>query len=213
MFIFEKQNSSNSPKLISPLKSSAVHIDLSASVEGVVGGSMQAFELLYQHFHRDLYRFALHIVKSDALAQDIVQDVFVRLWENRSKLQKELSIKSYLFTICRNLSLNMLAKAASEAHLCEEILKAYVPNPSPDDAQETYEKQARAAFEQLPPVRRKVFELAKIEGLSYQQIAEQLNISPGTVSDHIVKANRFLKEYVKNQTPVLVGLLLHLYQY
>ncbi len=190
------------------MKPSVFHTDIAAWVEGIAGGSMSSFELLYQHFHRDLYRFARHIVKSDALAQDVVQDVFVRLWENRHKLQKELSIKSYLFTICRNLSLNLLEKAAREAHLCEEILRAYVPNAAADEAKETYEKLAQAALEQLPPVRRRVFELAKIEGLSYDQIAQQLHISPGTVSDHIVKANRFLKQYVKNQLPAVVGFLL-----
>lgn len=190
------------------MKSSASNIELPDWVEGTLAGNIPSFELLYQYFHRDLYRFALHIVKAEPLAQDVVQDVFVRVWENRSKLDKTLSIKSYLFTICRNLSLNLLEKAASESRLHQEILRAYTPTLPTDDLKEVYEQLAQTALEQLPPIRRRVFEMAKIEGHNYQQIAQQLHISPGTVSDHIVKANRFLKEFVKTRPPITILLLL-----
>ena len=190
------------------MKWTALNTDLPDWVEGILAGDVQSFELLYQYFHRDLYRFALHILKAEPLAQDVVQDVFVRLWENRSKLDKTLSIKSYLFTICRNLSLNVLEKAANEAKLHEEIIQAYSPALPSDDLKEVYEKLAQTAFDQLPPVRRRVFEMAKIEGHNYQQIAQQLHISPGTVSDHIVKANRFLREFVKTRHPSTILLLL-----
>ena len=165
-----------------------------------MAGDTRAFRRFYDYFHRDLFRFAQHIVKSEQLAEDIVHDVFVRVWENRLKLDNSLSIKSFLFTICRNLSLNTLEKAATEARVHDEIMRHFtdLPNDEPT-LTENYEKIAQEALNLLPPQRRQVFELAKIEGLSYEQIAQKLNISPGTVSDHLVKANRFLRDYVKKQ--------------
>ena len=183
------------------MKPSTPHNELSDWVLGIVAGETRSFRHLYDYFHRDLFRFAQHIVKSEQLAEDIVHDVFVRVWENRLKLDNSLSIKSFLFTICRNLSLNVLEKAATEARIHDEILRYFSELPVEVPLTDDYEKIAQEALTQLPPQRRQVFELAKIEGLSYQQIAQKLNISPGTVSDHIVKANRFLREYVKNNLP------------
>ncbi|MFN4144589.1 MAG: RNA polymerase sigma-70 factor [Runella sp.] len=183
------------------LKQKAWHSDLGKWVQRIVEGDMAAYRYFYEHFYADLYRFAVYIVKSEVVAEDIVHDVFVKVWENRQQLNHEQSIKSYLFTICRNHALNTLAKAATENRLRDQILQDYQQLSSDNDPTDTLypEEIIQKALEALPDQRRKVFEMAKIKGLSYQQIAQELDISTGTVSDHIVKANRFLRQYFEKK--------------
>jgi RNA polymerase sigma-70 factor (family 1) len=171
--------------------------DLRICVQQVAQGDARAFRQLYDYFHRDLYRFTLHMVKSDALAEDVVHDTFVKVWVGRIFLNDQLSIKSYLFTICRNLSLNLLEKAATEARLRDDILYHYQPDDSSYDewaGQSEYESKLWKAIEALPNQRQAIFKMVKLDKRSYEDVAAELGISKGTVSDHVVKALRFLKK-------------------
>ena len=171
---------------------------LKAQVRAISKGDKKAFQELYNCFYPDLYRFSISIVKVSEWAEDIVHEVFVKIWENRAQLDAQLSLKSYLFTICRNLSINVLKKIAVENRLQEIFINEYPTVVEACDYENllyTDEKLAKEALESLPSQRRQVFELAKLQDLSYEQIAQKLGISKGTVSDHIVKANRFLRQY------------------
>ncbi|WP_142526176.1 RNA polymerase sigma factor [Pedobacter westerhofensis] len=163
------------------------------------GGSRSAFLQLYNLHVKKIYAYSLSIIKSPNLAQDITQDVFIKLWETAAQLKPELSLQAYLFTITRNLSLNVLRSAAKEHWITDEIA-AYALDSAEDGMAYTERRQTAAlmndAIAQLPPQRRKIYELCHQEGYSYKQAAEKLGITDGTINSQMVKALRFIKGYL-----------------
>ena len=178
------------------------NIDWSSCVERIAESDATAFRELYDGFQLDLYRFAVQVVKSKSLAEDIVQDTFVKIWERRQNLDSQKSIKSFLFTICKNLCFDSLEKAAKSEPLKQEILNDFEVNQIEDTLPNNLERLAAAAIDSLPPQRRLIFEKAKLQDMSYEQIAKELNISKGTVSDHLVKAMRTIRAFLDPQKKI-----------
>ena len=159
-------------------------------------GDEAAFSDFYQHYHARLYRFSLQFLKVPELAEEITQDVFIKVWEMRWQLDVHRNVESFLFTITKNLTLNLLEKASREERLRQEIglhlHKESLINVPADEP--NYEKLLHEAILKLPSQRQAVLRLSKFEGMSYEAIGQQLGISKGTVSDHLVKALRFLRK-------------------
>lgn len=170
-----------------------------------------AFKQLYLANYRVVFGYALKFIKSVPLAEDITQDVFLKVWENRETLPNIRHFKSYLLTICKNISLNFLARASRDIKLREQIVRA-TEQPHQDTEhdlrQEEYETLLQEAIELLPPQRRLIFKLCKIEGKSYVEAASQLGITTGTVNDHIVKGTRSIVAYLKQHSIVLLPAIL-----
>ncbi|WP_029284571.1 RNA polymerase sigma factor [Pedobacter sp. R20-19] len=162
-------------------------------------GSQTAFARLYELHARRIYTFALKILKSPALAEDIVQEVFVKLWETAPKLEPKLPLQSYLFTIARNLSLNVIRKAARETTITEEIAR-YVLDQGNNGLAAAQYKQTKEfvsrAVQLLPPQRRRIYELCHGAGYSYKQAAEELGLKDTTINSQMVKAIRSIKKYL-----------------
>jgi RNA polymerase sigma-70 factor (ECF subfamily) len=162
-------------------------------------GSQTAFSSLYAMHVKRVYAFALKILKSPALAEDIVQEVFVRLWETGPQLNPKLSLQGYLFTIARNLSLNVIRKAARETIITDEIA-GHAMDKSENGlafAQHMQTKEfVSRAVQLLPPQRKKIYELCHGDGYTYKQAAEKLGIKDATVNSQMVKAIRSIKEYL-----------------
>ncbi|QDW23919.1 RNA polymerase sigma factor [Pedobacter sp. KBS0701] len=162
-------------------------------------GSQTAFSLLYELHVKRIYTFALKILKSPALAEDIVQEVFVKLWETAPKLEPNLPLQSYLFTIARNLSLNVIRKAAKETIITEEIAR-YALDQGDDGLAFAQYRQTKEfvsrAVQLLPPQRRKIYELCHGSGYSYKQAAEELGLKDATINSQMVKAIRSIKRYL-----------------
>ncbi len=131
------------------------------------------------------------------MAEDIIQDTFIKVWDKRAQLDPDKSIKSYLFTVCRNVCLDTLQKAGNTESLRADIIDNYEAQIDDNEFILHNEALLRQAIESLPTQRRIVFEKAKFNNLSYDQIATDLGISKGTVSDHLVKAMRTIREYLK----------------
>lgn len=168
-------------------------------VNGIIESNEQAFEQAYEKYHRQLYHFALKFVRSEELAKEAVHDVFLKVWENRSGLSRQLSFRGYLLTICRNHVLNLLKRASLDASIKAEILRhSLQSHHSTEDTvhYSDYFQFALRAIEQLPPQRQLVFKMCKLEGKSYEEAALILGISKGTVRDHLFKANRQVKKYL-----------------
>lgn len=169
----------------------------------VIKDDEEGFTLLLRHFWNKVYTQALTYLKSSEIAQELTQDVFVKVWMNRNKLTEVQNFSGYLFIITRNEVISFLRKKESLSIEPDETLKEEVWIP---DLQ-MQKKQAHAAIldaiEMLPPARKNVFKMSRLDGLSYDQIANEMNISRNGVKDHIVKALLFLRNYLRFNSDAL----------
>lgn len=177
----------------------------------LLNGSEQAFEKIYKLYSNRLYGNLLKLVKSEAEAQEILQDVFLKVWHNRQSIDIEKSFRSYLFKIAENKVYDFFRKVARdkkrEARLISLGTNEYVPV---DELLQSDKKSAvlQKAIDSLPPQRKRVFRLCKLEGKSYKEVSELLGISVSTISDHIVKATKSIRDYFENNEQALFSLLI-----
>lgn len=176
-------------------------------------GSEKAFQKIYEHYLNDIFSYSMALVRSEEAAEEIVQEVFLRLWLNAETLVPELSLRSYLFTIARNLSFDFLRKAANSRKLREEIF--YSGSALHDRTQEElihaeYDLLRKKAIETLPPKRRRIYTLSREEGMSYEDISRELGISISTVKTQMSKALQSMKEYLQLNTDLTFLLALAL---
>lgn len=177
----------------------------------IAAGDRNAFEALFRAHYRPLCAFAIQYVKDGDRAEDLVQDLFFRLWQDREKTSITTSLKSYLFTSVRNRCLNA-AKVQSRMRSLNEEGDEHVEDHEPRTEVEHAERAARvnAAIELLPEERRKVFKLSRHEGLKYHEIAERLGISIKTVENQMGKALKTLREDLADLMPTaVIGWLLY----
>lgn len=173
-------------------------------------GDEQAFEKIYQTYAGRLYGNLLKLVKSESIAQEILQDVFLKIWDSRTTIDTEKSFRSFLFKIAENKVFDYYRKAArdkkKQAEFIANALAGYDPG---DETIFAEEKSAilQKAIESLPAQRQQVFRLCKLEGKSYKEVSEQLGISVSTISDHIVKATKSIRDYFENNEQALMSLI------
>ena len=154
------------------------------------------FDDLFRYNYRPLCLYALHYIQDIDLSEDIVQESYAALWEKLQEDAHILNRKSYLYMMVRNRCLDHLRKKG----IPTESLKPYDTYGiiDDDDAQERAQTEARmwTAIDSLPEKCREVFILSKRDGLKYEEIAEELNLSVNTVRNQISKALKVLKEGV-----------------
>lgn len=161
----------------------------------IARGDQAAFRKLYEQHWNRLYFFALSWLKTNLQAEDTVQEVFLKLWINRSKLTHINSPADYLFISCRNTVINLLEKQATR-HKAMNSPKAQGEEPATPDTMLQL-KQLHAdlwkAVDKLPSQQRQIFRMSREEGLSHEQIAEKLGIQKTTVKNHLVRALNTLR--------------------
>ena len=167
-------------------------------VELLKYGDKNAFGQLYHNYKLRIYKVLLKMVKSDEIAEELLQDLFVKIWVGRENLNPDMSFRSYLFKIAENLVYDFFRKAALNKRLENYLIAATVPDNSPIE-QHIYYKESNhvltRAIEKLPPKRRQVYILCKIEGKSYEEASRILGVSISTVNEHIVKASRMIRKF------------------
>ena len=174
-----------------------------------------ALRPLYESHLRPLHYFILRIAKSRELAEDVVQDVFLKLWESRLQINPDKPLKTYLYTIAKNHLLNLLKRAQQESFILEEIKKYTPPATNTTDLQLDYSESnelLNEAIQKLPPQCREVFIRCKIQGMAYKEAGIELGIAEGTVHAQMVKALRILREYITFKNAILL-LLAYLKNY
>mgnify|MGYP006099916425 CR=1 FL=1 len=193
------------------IRDKTIHID-NLLVNQLMEGNEKAFRKLYDLYRNDLYRFSLSMVVLKPYAEEIVQDVFLKLWLNRETLKPDLSIKSYLFTITRNDTISFLKKAANNKKMREEI---FYKSQKEVYSTERYVREAELeiikeeALELLTPRRRQIFEMSRNEGKSYEEIAIILGISPNTVRNQMSMALETLRNFLLKNHEIANPLLLY----
>lgn len=160
-------------------------------------GDRHAFEKIYQNYSPRIFLNILKMIKSVDDSQEILQDVFIKVWEKRELIDPEQPFKSYLFQISRYTVYNFFRKVNLDkklkAYLSFENTELYT-HIEENIAQRENDLIIMNAIEELPPQRKQIYKLCKIEGKSYAEVAMLLGISSSTINDHIVKATKFLRE-------------------
>jgi len=180
-------------------------------VDGIAEGDEMAFEGLFKSFFAELTIYATRFVEDMENAEEIVQDIFFNLWNNRLKLNINTSIKAYLYTTVRNTCLNLIKHKKVESKYREHFSRQLREDElKPEDWMDGNELQKKIndTIDKLPPERKKVFVMSRFENLKYKEIAEQLDISVKTVENQMGKALKFLREELKDFLPLLVFLFL-----
>ncbi|MDR1273663.1 MAG: RNA polymerase sigma-70 factor [Odoribacteraceae bacterium] len=160
-------------------------------------GSHDAYKEVYLHYADPVFHFLKLLMRSEEDAKEITQEVFIQLWEKRGRVDPAKSIKGYLYTIARNAAMNFFerkkvySKYATFVHCLQEESSA-----SSEDIIMAQEMATLidAAISRMPTQRQKVFLLSREEGLSMDEIAQQLNISKNTVESHLSTAKKEIRE-------------------
>lgn len=152
-------------------------------------GDKQCFEACYRFYYKGLCSFASRWV-SLPVAEDIVQDTMLYIWENRDKLMEELSLKGLLFMIVRNKALDRVTRQNVHSRIHLQLEKTFADQfDSPDFYLGTeLARLYHEALAQLPEQTRRIFEMSRFQGMTHQQIAAEMEVSPQTVNYHIGQA-------------------------
>lgn len=158
-----------------------------------------AFHALYDHFSTQIYFNILRMVQDHDLAQELLQELFVKIWEKRATIDPDKTFSSFLHQIAKNMVYDHFRKLAVarkfETHLIDVTDECY----SHIEEELVYKESNQLfldAVAQLSPQRKQVFTLCKIEGKSYNEVSDLLKISTSTVSDHLLKSNKFIKAHM-----------------
>ncbi len=166
-------------------------------LEELVSGNADAFTDLYYRYGAQLHAHLLRMIKSEETAREIYQDIFMKIWERREGIDVDKPFGAYLYRIAVNKVYDHFRKIAREKRLANSIAASSEGFHRDTENGLLYDESLRLihkAIDQLPPARRQIYMLCKIENKSYEEIAALLGISTSTINDHIVKANRFLKK-------------------
>lgn len=163
-------------------------------------GNIEAFDSLFEVYSPRLFGFALKYFKNETDAEELVQEVFVKVWENRQTLKSALSFRSYLFTIALNQIRKHFNKKATSLRYLENLQNEPEFSENLAVHEDNYEsalQQINLVIEQMPPRRREIFVKSKLEGKSSKEIAAELNISAGTVDNQVSEALRFIRTHLR----------------
>jgi len=174
--------------------------------EKIKKGDENAFERLFHSHYSHLCLFAEHFVRNHAEAEEIVQDIFVRLWENKSRITIATSVKNYLFRSVKNRCLNFLQHKKIETRYAEKLL-AEAEQSTPDDTdiiESGLLHKIEETINSMPQKRQEIFRLSREEGLKYREISEKLDISLKTVETHMGLAIKTLRDKLNQFTSFIL---------
>jgi RNA polymerase sigma-70 factor (ECF subfamily) len=180
----------------------------------MAAGDEDAFDGIYQHYRLHIYNYVLKIVKSPQLAEDLQQEIFVKIWETRGTLPGVRAFGPFLFSVARNHTINAMKSVARSNMAMGEILKHF-PEPGFDNEilHRDYERYIQKVLQSLPERTREIYRNCREQGKTYKEVAEDLGISSNAVKRHIVNSIRTLKDAVQKDlglSPDMIILLLAL---
>jgi RNA polymerase sigma-70 factor (ECF subfamily) len=167
----------------------------------------QLFDLYADRLHAAVYNYT----KSRFIAEELVQEVFIRLWDHRSQLREVQDPTAYLYRMVFNQINTYLKRIANERRILEKA-EAWMTAGQDGTRQQLEANEMlriiNAAIDRLPPQKKIIYHLSREKGLSYHEIAEQLHLSPNTVKNHLVEAMKLLRGYLKDYALELTLLIL-----
>ncbi len=173
-------------------------------------GDVAAFTEIFYHYTARIHPFIQKMTRSREVTEEIVQDVFVSIWNHKEKLNEIEHYAAYIFTIATNKTLNFKKSCAREKlRMKQHAINAVDYSNITTEQLDLRESQQMIAelVDQLPPQRKLIYRMSREQGLNHEQIAEQLQISPHTVKNQLVHALRFLRNNIHNQQGLSVTLI------
>ncbi|HVU96311.1 MAG TPA: RNA polymerase sigma-70 factor [Puia sp.] len=163
-------------------------------------GDESCFRRVFEQYHQKLYFFILHKTRSEYIAEEVVQMAFTKLWQCRQTLKEEYTISTQLFRIASTILIDLLRKHqkkdAVTARLDSMEIEEGIDSTNEKMSGAELQKRITKAVNDLPPVRKQVFEMSREQGMSYREIAETLCVSSKTVETHIYKALKQIKKHI-----------------
>lgn len=158
----------------------------------------ESFCRLYKDYQQVLFKKLLLLLDSHEIVKDIVQEVFMKIWVRRKYIKVDASLKTYMYKIGHNMVVDHYRSLGRKQR---SAFISFSDNSTDADKMflEDCLLKLEGVIDKLPPKRKRVFELCKFEQKSYEEVGEILNVSPSTISDHIVKANQFIKSELFKQ--------------
>ncbi len=170
-------------------------------------GGDQAFSRLFHQYHHQLAAYINHLTGSADTTEEVVQDVFMKIWVNRIALAEVTDFRAWLFAISKNHAINCLKKMATERLQQKEWSRLQAITGEGDSTGNEYQHLLiEKAIQQLPPQQKKVFVLSKINRLKYEEIATRLNLSRETVKSYIALAKTSINKFVSSNSPFFITL-------
>ena len=172
-------------------------------------GSEIGFSQVFEHYRSRVFTVALRFLKSRSLAEETVQDVFLKVWLRRTELPKVVNFEAYIQTMTRNNVFDRM-KAMAREETAKSALATHTSHPDNTDhavIERQYEELLNSVVNNLPPQQKHIFTLARVEGLSHEAIAEQMQISRLTVKTHMAKALQTIRQMMHHHITSFVLLL------
>jgi RNA polymerase sigma-70 factor (ECF subfamily) len=172
-------------------------------LQNVADGDEQSFSILYQKISPFVYGVAFNLLKDKFLAEDIVQEVFVKLWSGKSGLTEIENIENYVFIITRNVVFSAFKKVIRESKAISVLHRKSESAHHSDSSGKLEEKEyyniLNTAIQLLPPQQKQVYLLAEESEMTYEQIAVSMSLSKETVKRHLSLARKFIRTYMNQQ--------------
>jgi RNA polymerase sigma-70 factor (ECF subfamily) len=171
-------------------------------------GDERAFQVLFQKYYSAMCSFAWQFLKDRELAEETVQDMFVKIWEKRENLNIETSVKHYFFRSIRNHCLNQIQHEKIKKRYADKIIETFPQEINPENFYIEVDliRRIEQSIDALPPKRQEIFRLSREQGLKYKEIAETLKISVKTVEAQMGLALKHLREDLKDYSNHLMTL-------
>lgn len=168
------------------------------NLDGFIAGDRLCFKKIYDCYRDRVYIYTSKITKSHELSEEIVQDVFIKIWNNRSKINPDYSFSSFIFRVAHNHTINVLKRIRYDKLAKENISRSMDLSIDDTDSKlilNEYLGIMKRAIDELPPKRKNIFNLSRVEGISHDNIADKMGISKNTVKSQLVKATKAIKLY------------------
>ena len=165
----------------------------------IKNGNIDALEVLFTRLKQDVYSFAFSYFRSKELAEEVVQEVFIRLWEKRELINPDYDFVSYIFKIAKNIILDQLREQARYGERYGPInpdLSYSSENADDQIIFDDFQNLLQEAVDRLPPKRKYIFQLSREEKMTYAEISEHLNISVNVVENQMSKALKHIRQYL-----------------
>ncbi|WP_231424742.1 RNA polymerase sigma factor [Pedobacter sp. Leaf250] len=177
----------------------------------VAQGSQHAFKLLYELHKKKVFNKAFYILKSEVLAEEVLQEVMLKFWQNAGSMRPDSNISAYLLILAQNQSFQILRRKVLEARTEVAMGEAWTEKHNETEEEILLADTRKILTEGialLPAQQKMVYELCHIQGLKYEQAAQQMNLSVETVRSYMKLALRFLRAYLKTHTDIVALLVI-----